>query len=64
MPEEREKRHPGPATLEPQQDDNPVPEPPEEPTWGSEGGGGDYRGSATGSGPRTGKDDDEDARRR
>ena len=46
MRKERDKRHPGPATLEPQQDDNPVPEPPEEATWGSEGGGGDYRRKA------------------
>src|SRR5205085_4085381 len=54
-----EKRHPGPATLEPQEDDNPVPEPAEEATWGSEGGGGDYRGSATGSGPSAAADDAE-----
>jgi hypothetical protein len=58
MSPEREKRHPDPATLEPQQDDNPIPEPPEEPTWGSEGGGGDYRGSPAGSGPEADEDDE------
>ena len=55
-----EERHPGPATLEPEEDDNPVPEPREEPSWGGEGGAGDYRGSPTGLGPETDEDDESD----
>jgi hypothetical protein len=57
---EKEKRHPRPATLEPEEDDNPVPEPPAEGSWGDEGGAGDYRGSPTGEGERRGTREDED----